>query len=391
MASIRERKRADGTVAYNVVFHQGGRQTSVTFDDPGSAEQFLDSIGLLGADRAMAAFGIAATVRAVKKASVGTVADWVAQYIAGRTGVAKSTIYDYEAVLRNDIKPHRIGLIPIELLTRDDVVAWVQGMSHLSGKTVVNKHGLLSAALNVAVREGHIPANPAAGIRLPRSEKAEMVFLTRAEFAQLLAGFTERWRPMIEFMVLSGVRFSELSALKPSDVDRAAGTVRISRARKRTYEKGANYQVGPTKTQRSERTVNVVTTVLDKLDYSGEWLFTNTRGGPILLAGWRANVWYKSVRRAQAAENGLQKAPRIHDLRHTCASWMIAKGVPLPVIQQHLGHQSISVTVDLYGHLDRAQSASAAALIGADLYGSAAADTPDPDQPPLPPDPPTSD
>jgi integrase len=390
MASIRIRQRADGTTAYNVVYLHAGRQTSATFDAEKSAQDFVASVKLLGADRAMKAFGIAPVVRTPKvRASGFRVADWIANYITSRTGVAASTIYDYNAVLRNDIQTHPIGRIPLELLTRADVVAWVQGMT-TSGKTISNKHGLLSAALNAAVRAEIIPSNPAMGIRLPRSEKAEMVFLTREEFSQLQAGFTERWQPLIEFMVLSGARFGEISALRPSDVDRVAGTVRISRARKRTYEKGSNYEVGPTKTQRSVRTINVVGTVLDKLDYSGEWLFTNTRGGPLLLSGWRTNVWYKSLARAQE-HHGLQKAVRVHDLRHTCASWMVHAGVPLPVIQAHLGHQSISTTIGLYAHLDRTSYFSAAELIGAGLYGAGAADTPAADLPEETPDHPEAD
>ena len=56
---------------------------------------------------------------------------------------------------------------------------------------------------------------------------------------------------------------------------------------------------------------------------------------------------------------GLTKSPRVHDLRHTCASWMIAAGVPLPIIQQHLGHESIQTTIGVYGHLDRRSAADA--------------------------------
>jgi len=113
------------------------------------------------------------------------------------------------------------------------------------------------------------------------------------------------------------------------------------------------------------RTVSVASDVLDALDYSRTYLFTNTRGGPLKGVGWRANVWYPAVKRAQDA--GLKKAPRIHDLRHTCASWMIARNVPLPVIQQHLGHESITTTVNLYGHLDRRDADVAAAVVAAAL------------------------
>ncbi len=383
MASIRARRRADGTAAYAVLYTINGSQTSVTFDTEHSATEFRDTVNTLGAKRAMAAFGITPTVRAAKNVSGLTVAEWVARYIASRSGVAKSTLYDYEMYLRNDIKPG-IGAIPLELLTHADVADWVKSMDGAAGKTIANKHGLLSAALNEAVRDELIPTNPAAGTRLPRTERAEMVFLTRTEFAQLQQGFTEYWRPLVEFMALSGARFGEISALKPSDVNRENSTVRIARARKRTYEKGAMYEVGPTKTKRSERVINVTKAALDKLDYSGEWLFTNTRGGPLQLAGWRANVWYPSVQRA--IDLGLAKRPRIHDMRHTCASWMIARGIPLPVIQQHLGHESISTTVNLYGHLDRSQAAAAADLIGADLYATEEDASPSPDQQPAPPD-----
>ncbi|WP_332108264.1 tyrosine-type recombinase/integrase [Mycobacterium branderi] len=65
-------------------------------------------------------------------------------------------------------------------------------------------------------------------------------------------------------------------------------------------------------------------------------------------------MWWPAVERAQLAP----PRPRIHDLRHTCASWMITAGVPLPVIQRHLGHESIKTTIDLYGHLDRSSAPS---------------------------------
>ncbi|SKQ12340.1 tyrosine-type recombinase/integrase [Mycobacteroides abscessus] len=74
---------------------------------------------------------------------------------------------------------------------------------------------------------------------------------------------------------------------------------------------------------------------------------------------FRANVWTPAVERA-----GSDPKPRIHDMRHTCASWLIAAGVPLPVIQQHLGHESITTTVNTYGHLERSSMKAAADAIG---------------------------
>jgi integrase len=107
-----------------------------------------------------------------------------------------------------------------------------------SGKTIANKHGFLSSALNAAVRAGHISSNPAAGQKLPRTERADMVCLSREEFAGLLDAVTEPWRPLVEFLVASGSRWGEATALRPGDIDRAKGTVRITRAWKRTYARG---------------------------------------------------------------------------------------------------------------------------------------------------------
>jgi integrase len=64
---------------------------------------------------------------------------------------------------------------------------------------------------------------------------------------------------------------------------------------------------------------------------------------------------------------GLTKSPRAHDLRHLAASWMIAAGVPLPIIQQHLGHESIQTTIGVYRHLDRRSAQVAADAIGSAL------------------------
>jgi integrase len=95
--------------------------------------------------------------------------------------------------------------------------------------------------------------------------------------------------------------------------------------------------------------------ILDKLGYSHEGLFTNRDGGPVRYAGSRRRVWDKAVARAK-----LDPAPTPHDLRHTCAPWMLNAGVPVPVVSLHLGHESIKVTVDIYGDIDRTSARSAA-------------------------------
>jgi integrase len=264
-----------------------------------------------------------------------TVADWLGHHIDHLTG---------------------LGDIPLRALSRDDVARWIAKMAvdGKSGKTIANKHGFLGGALNAAVRDGHINANPCDGNRLPRWDREDMTFLETDEFQLLLENVSDYWGPLVSFLVASGARWSEATALQPRDVDRLSGTVRIRRA----WKTGAGgYTLGVPKTKKSVRTINVPADVLGKLDYAGEWLFTNSgRGragdrGPVRIHSFNPNVWTPAVKRAQVA--GLAKRPRVHDLRHTCASWLIQSGRPLPAVQQHLGHESIQTTVGVYGHLDR--------------------------------------
>ena len=362
MASIRKRQRSNGSTSYAVLYRfADGSQTAATFDTEVAASDSRDAVNTLGPERAMKAWDIGTTAR-VQQPKAPTVAEWCKRHIASRTGVTKATIWDYESYLKHDIGP-TIGDIPITILTADDVTDFVQALEErdLAGKTIANRHGFLSAALNAAVRAKEIPSNPAAGTRIPRTEKKEMVFLTAEEYALFRACFTERWRLMLDFMVTSGARFGELAALVPSDVDLKQGTVHIGKARKRTYD-SAQYETGPTKTVKSNRTINVDRAVLQALDDSGEYLFTNTVGKPLHPASFRNNVWYPAVDRAKA--KGLTKQVRIHDMRHTCASWMIADGAQPHVVQRHLGHESITTTIGTYGHLDRRDAEAAADRIG---------------------------
>jgi integrase len=364
VASIQERPRKSGT-AYDVVYRVAKQQRSLTFDDRAAADEFRSLVDAVGGERAQEIHGIGASRRSARPDL--TVAKWVEHYIANLSGVERRTPEDYRGILRNDISPV-IGEIPLDRLSRDDIAGWVEHMrgAGASGKTIANKHGLLSAALNAAVNQKHIPANPGLGVRLPRTERDEMRFLSHEEFNALAAAVTEPWRPMIRFLVASGARLSEVTALRPRDVNRSTSTVRISRAWKRGP---GGYQIGAPKTRRSVRTIDVAASVLADLDYTGEYLFTNpgrgrrAAGGPVRAPNLRANVWWPAIELAEISA----PRPRLHDLRHTCASWMIAAGVPLPVIQRHLGHESIKTTVDLYGHLDRRSGQAAADAIAAAL------------------------
>jgi integrase len=361
MASLRVRQRKDGSSYTAVLYSLDGKQTSSSFNDHAEAVAFRQLANRVGPAKAIEVW------RTKQPADDGhTVASWCAYHIDHLTGVNQATRTKYRRYVANDIAPSRIGPLPLSALTNHDMAAWLNSLPG-SAKTAANKHGFLAGALNAAVRAGHIKANPCDGNRLRRDAPAEMMFLTNKEFALLHSCVSEHWQPLVKFLVASGARFGEATALKPGDINLTEGTVDIRRAWR--YVVGEGFQLGPPKTKRSVRTIDVAATTLAKLDLTGEWVFTNsgrsTNGGPddpVRGPNFYTNVWVPAL--ARAKEAGLAKKPRVHDLRHTSASWLIQAGVPLPVIQRHLGHESIQTTVDRYGHLDRRSSRMVADVMG---------------------------
>ena len=359
MASLRTRTRKDGTEYYAVLYRLRGKQTSTSFDDFASASRFCDLATKFGAENALSTLKVDATLATL------TVEQWLLHHIEHLTGVDQNTIDKYRPYVRNDIA-EPLGSIPLAALTREHVAQWIKGMQQPdakgwtpSAKTITNKHGFLAGALNAAVALKHIPANPCTGMGMPSDDDPrEIVFLSGDQFAHLHSSVTPFWQPMVEFLVVSGTRWGEAAALRPSDVDRDAGTVEIKRAWK---QGSSGYRLGAPKTKKSRRTINVPKSVLDKLDFGNDWLFVNRAGGPVRAQGFSARVWAPAVERAwpsvdddgNPVKDCSKLRPRIHDLRHSCASWLIQAGVPLPVIQEHLGHESIQTTVSVYGHLDR--------------------------------------
>jgi integrase len=369
VASLRIRQRRDGSTYTAVLYMLNGKQTSSSFNDHAEAVGFQELANKTSPAKALEVWAVTTPA-----ADSFTVASWCTHHVDHLTGVNEATRTRYRRYIANDIAPSKIGPLPLAALTNADAAQWLNSLTG-SAKTAANKHGFLAGALNAAVRARRISANPCDGNRLRRDEPAEMVFLTHEEFGILLSSVTEPWQPLVEFLVASGCRWGEASALRPGDINLAVGTVDIRRAWR--YVQGEGYQLGAPKTRRSVRSINVARSVLAKLDLTGEWVFTNSgrgrRGddGPVRIHNFSPNVWVPALDRAK--EKGLTKRPRIHDLRHSNASWLIQAGVPLTVIQRHLGHESIQTTSDCYGHLDRESSRVVADVVGVALTANRSA------------------
>lgn len=362
MASIRIRTLANGATYTQVRYRIDGRQSSTSFDDHDQALIFAKRCDQVGPTEALRLHGIE-----VESDNEITLTEWLTVHINSLTGVEAATVRRYESYRDNDIAP-TIGHIPLTSLSGASISRWVQDLSKpaengrkASGKTIQNKHAFLSGALKAAVHAGHIDKNPCDGRRLPRTQRQEMVFLERAEFDLILKHMRhDRWKNLATWLVTTGMRFSEATALTAADIDPVRATCRINKSWK--YSGSYTQQIGPPKTRKSVRTINLPPQALAAIDLDRPgYLFANGAGSPVRSQEF-FNLAWKPARDAAIAE-GLTKTPRVHDLRHTCASWMINAGVSLPIVQAHLGHESIQTTMDRYGHLDRNAGKTAAAAI----------------------------
>lgn len=262
----------------------------------------------------------------------------------------------------------------VDAITEADIKAWLIEWDR-SLKTKANYHGLLYGVFAYAVELGHLSANPCARTAPKRSRvrqsQAELRFLTEDELLQAVRLAGEHG-DLLAFAVSTGLRFGEITALWCSDVDLVRGTVRVNKAWKRDGEDGETempgwlrkqvgrkhtmrqHHLGKPKTAKSRRTISIAPDVIELLRphveglATDDFVFPSPTGLPLHQSDFYERVWQPLGKRLAA--EGI--APfRFHDLRHTHVAWLVAGGAPLPHIQARLGHESITTTIDTYGHL----------------------------------------
>lgn len=343
----------DGGVTYRVRFRQGGTETSRTFRKLGDANTFvaiLDSDPKSGVTEALSWL---ATKE--KDAEAQTFGEYVDTYVSQLTGVTPRTRADYLAINRRYFGA--LQAVPLPLVTRSHVSALVNGLEgDLSAKTIKNVIHLLSSIMGMAVDDRLIDRNPCRRVRLPQNEVdgIEARFLEPHEFARLLAEIPDHYKSLVLFLVGTGARWSEATALTPRNVHLDRGTVRIDRAWK-WQGKGAGWKVGPPKSKKSRRTVNAAVIALKAVAPlpDGDYVFTTPTGKVVRHNNFYSRVWLPAVGRAGLVDEN-DNPIRIHDLRHTHASWLISDGQSLEAVQDQLGHESILTTRKVYGHLQPA-------------------------------------
>lgn len=286
-----------------------------------------------------------------------TVGEYGAEWLASKVRVKGSTRTSYEGLLRQHVTP-AWGRVPLSGVRHEDVAVWVQRLhgSGLSASRTRQAWIVLSQVLDMAVRARRIPANPARGVELPslpgKSERPDRKLSAEQVWA-LAHEVGERHEAEVLALAWCGLRFGELAALRVGDVDTLRREVAVTRT---LSEVGGTLVEGSPKTAASVRRVPVpewlMLMLAPRLDRdAGERLITSPDGGPLRLSNWRGRVFDPAVRSAGIASQVRGDVFRPHDLRHTCASLHIQAGTPPKVLSEMLGHASVAITLDRYGHL----------------------------------------
>lgn len=345
MANIKKYTAKDGSETWRVRYRLQRRSCSKTFADQRSAEAFGEMVDRWGPEQALTFIKEPTTPR--RKGM--TVAAAVERYVELRQG---STLRLYRTMARVHVNPV-FGDKQMDAVTPEMVQRWVNGLD-VSAATIRAAHLVLDGALTLAVNRGELASNPARktsktypnGIRLPRKRAVrEPVFLSKDEFALILKGTPKHYQPLVEFLAATGCRFGEALALTPADVNMRTGKVRFNKSL--SQDESGHYEIGTTKTKASEREIAVPSRILEQLDLSKEYVFTTKYGTRMHQQRFRRDHWKTAKNNSGLPAHRL---PRIHDLRHTHASWLLDAGISIPAIQKRLGHSDVMTTLRIYGH-----------------------------------------
>lgn len=185
-------------------------------------------------------------------------------------------------------------------------------------------------------------------MKLPRLPQLDMAFLRPEQLRALLNVVDPRCRLFVEVLAIGGLRFGEAAALRRGRCDLLRSRLIVAES---VADVSGTLHFGAPKTHQ-RRTVMLPRFLRDRLgeqlivlENDESLVFQAPTGGPIRYSNFARRVWKPALAEAGLPDMG------VHALRHTCAALLIAQGAHPKAIQSHLGHRSITTTLDRYGHL----------------------------------------
>jgi len=280
-----------------------------------------------------------------------TFEEWVERWWGATSHLKPYTRDGYESLLRVHVLP-RFAKVSLGRIQPVDVREWIADLdrSGLSPSRIRQAYFLLGQILRAAVESVYLTKSPCVGVRLPPMQIREMRFLSTEEVEAVAGAIAEPYGALVYTLAYGGLRWGEAAALRRGRCELLRSRLHVAEALSETSE---GLVFGPTKTYQ-RRTVIVPAFLRDLVAQHlavevepGEdtLVFTSPGGNPWRRGNFNRRVW------RPALEAAYMEHLRVHDLRHTCAALLIAEGAHPKVVQAHLGHSSIQVTMDRYGHL----------------------------------------
>lgn len=291
-----------------------------------------------------------------------TVGAWLEEWLEqSKASLRPSTWRSYESYVRVHLAP-AFSTISVRKLSARDIENLQQEKLKvgLSPRTVELMRAVLRRALTVAVRQDLVGRNVATLVSAKSGPRFRPTILSAEEALHLINGlWNDRLGALFVVAVTAGLRSSELRGLQYQDIDWENGVLHVSRSLQKDLS--GKLTLGDTKTGRSQRSLPLTAVALEALRvhrerqaferaFAGDawvvsdFVFTTTIGTP--LDG--SNLLHRFHR--LLLQLGLPQL-RLHDLRHSCATLLLSEGVELRSIMEILGHSSIVLTANTYGHV----------------------------------------
>jgi integrase len=271
---------------------------------------------------------------------------WLDESVALR--LKATTISDYREIVKNHLDPFfgKYFLKNITIRTIQEYIS-LQTKQSISARTINKTVTALHTIFTYAVRLEYVAENPVRYAVRPRQTKQECAFLDQDEIRRFLEAASPEYYAFFATAVLTGARQGELIALRWRDVDLPRRLIHIEHSYNRL-----NGESDP-KTKSGKRSI-VISDELQRIlkDHLAavggshdDLVFGNRAGHHMNHQNMMTREFYPALKRA-----GLSRI-RFHDLRHTYAAILITMGENIKFIQKQLGHASLTITMDTYGHL----------------------------------------
>jgi integrase len=299
----------------------------------------------------------------------GSFAQFAEEWLAGRLSIEGGTLSAYASIIRKHLIPSlgELEVAEIELHHVQNLATALAG--RLSSKTIGNIMTLLNTMLDgkfgqSAVKVGYIRHNPAKGIELPPDHGEEIIPPTADQVSLLINAAREIGGIAYAIVLLAastGMRRGEILALRYCDIDWFSSELLIRQAIKKAKATDGvhkwQWKLGAPKSRKSGRRIGLTETArsllagLKELNGGDDLIFTKGMVDLKPPAAWIDPDYFDASLFGPIADKAGLSGMRFHDLRHFFASVLIAQRESAKYVQDQMGHSSIQVTFDTYGHL----------------------------------------